>query len=69
MNFNPLCPLVIAAALLIVPACGQTNSNQADGINDAFDNRPNEGLRDAGEDIGDAVKDAGRDIKDAATNN
>ncbi|MBA3481945.1 MAG: hypothetical protein H0T51_09035 [Pirellulales bacterium] len=58
--------LLIAAALLTLPACEQkSNVNQTDGLKDAFDARPQEGIRDAGEQIGEAVKDAGRDIKDA----
>ena len=62
--------LLIAAVLLTLPACEQkSNVNRTDGVKDAFDARPNEGIRDAGEDIGDAVKDAGRDIKDAVNDN
>jgi len=58
--------LLIAAALLTLPACEQkSNVNQTDGLKDAFDARPHEEMRDAGEQIGEAVKDAGRDIKDA----
>ena len=58
--------LLIVAALITLPACDQkSNTNQKDGVKDALDARPNEGIRDAGEDTGDAVKDAGRDIKDA----
>ena len=58
--------LLIAAALLTLAACEQkSNVNQTDGLKDAFDARPQEGIRDAGEQIGEAVKDAGRDIKGA----
>lgn len=60
--------LIVASALLIMPACEQKpvhNSNSKDGIKDAFDNRPNEEVRDAVEDAGDAVRDAGRETKDA----
>ncbi len=58
--------LLIGAALLTLPACEQKSSvNQTDGLKDAFDARPHEEVRDAGEQIGEAVKDAGRDIKDA----
>ncbi len=58
--------LLIAAALLTLPACEQkSNLNQTDGLKDAFDARPHEGIRDAGEQLGDAVEDAGRDIKNA----
>ena len=60
--------LLIAAALLTFSACEQkpANLNQKDGVKDAFDARPNEELRDAGEDVGDAAKDLGKDLKDAA---
>ena len=63
--------LLIAAALLTLPACEQkpANVNQKDGIKDALDTRPNEGLRDAGEDVQDAAKDVGKDLKDAAEGN
>lgn len=60
---------LVVAALLFVPACDQKATNQKDGFKDALDSRPNEGVRDAGEDAGDAVKDAGRDIKDAVKDN
>ena len=39
--------------------------NVADGIKDALDARPNEKMRDLGEDIEKAAKDIGRDVKDA----
>jgi hypothetical protein len=61
--------LLIVVALSLLPACEQTsNVNQTDGVKDALDVRPNEGIRDAGEEIGNAVKDAGGDIKDAVNN-
>lgn len=57
--------LLITAALLTLPACdNSSNNNQTDGIKDALDARPNEEIRDVGEDIGSAVKDAGGEIKD-----
>jgi hypothetical protein len=60
------CHLLIAAALLTLPACEQQASlNQTDGVKDAFDARPQEEIRDAGEQVGEAVTDAGRDIKNA----
>jgi hypothetical protein len=62
--------VLIAVAMLTLSACEQKgNANRTDGIKDALDARPNEGIRDAGEDIGHAVKDAGRDIKNAVKNN
>jgi hypothetical protein len=57
--------VLVVAALLTMPACDQKAANQKDGVKDALDTRPNEALRDAGEDTGDAIKDAGRDVKDA----
>ena len=58
--------ILIAASLLTLPACEQQpNANKTDGIKDAFDARPNEEMRDLGEDIGKAAKDIGGDIKDA----
>ena len=58
--------ILIAASLLTLPACEQQpNSNKTDGIKDALDARPNEKMRDLGEDIGKAAKDIGRDVKDA----
>ncbi len=60
---------IFVGLLVAVPGCGEKpNANHADGIKDALDARPNEGLRDAGEYIGDAVKDAGRGIKKTGEN-
>jgi hypothetical protein len=68
MKLNGYVPIVIA--LLAVPGCDQRpNLNRTDGIKDALDARPNEGIRDAAEDIGHAVKDAGRDVTNAIKNN
>jgi hypothetical protein len=63
--------LLIAAALLTFPACEQkpANVNPKDGVKDALDTRPNEGVRDAAEDVQDAAKDVGKDLKDAAKDN
>jgi len=58
--------LVLIASLLALPACEQRpNANQKDGIKDALDIRPDEKMRDLGEDIGNAAKDVGRDIKNS----
>ena len=58
--------ILIVASLFTLPACEQQpNSNKTDGIKDALDARPNEKMRDLGEDIGKAAKDIGGDIKDA----
>jgi hypothetical protein len=61
--------LVLVALLVGASGCGEKpNANQANGINDALDARPNEGLRDAGEHFGEAVKDAGAGIKQTGEN-
>ena len=58
--------MLAAVALLILPSCVQKNGdNKTDGLKDAFDARPNEKMRDLGEDLGKAGKDVGRDLKDA----
>ncbi len=58
--------LILTASLLALPACEQQpNANQKDGIKDALDTRPNEKLRDLGEDMEKATKEVGRDLKDA----
>ncbi|MBA3483262.1 MAG: hypothetical protein H0T51_15745 [Pirellulales bacterium] len=60
------CHALIAAALLTLPACEQKSAvNHTDGLKDAFDARPHEEIRDAGEQVGEAVTDVGRDIKNA----
>ncbi len=62
--------LLIAVALLTLSACEQQSSvNHTDGLRDAFDARPHERIRDAGERIGAAVEDAGRDIRKAVNDN
>jgi len=58
--------VLIAAVLLALPACEQQpNANQKDGIKDALDTRPDEKMRDLGEDIEKKAKDVGSDLKDA----
>jgi hypothetical protein len=57
--------LFLAATLVTLTACeSKPNPDRQDGVKDALDARPNEELRDAGEEAGDAVKDAAHDIKD-----
>ena len=62
--------LIVAGTLFTLPACDRrppTPEEKAkDKIDDAFDRRPHEKLRDAAEDIGDAAKDVGKDIKKGA---
>ena len=58
--------ILVAASLITLPACDQSkDANKKDGIKDALDIRPNEELRDLGEDMDKAAKDVGRDIKNA----
>jgi uncharacterized lipoprotein len=58
--------VLAAVSLLTLPACEQPrNANQKDGIKDALDTRPNEELRDLGENMEKASKDLGSDIKDS----
>lgn len=54
--------LLIPAAALFMTSCGKNDKNS---INDALDRRPNEQLRDTGENIGDSVDKAAKDIGDA----
>lgn len=62
--------VLIAVSFITLGACEQKpNLNQTNGVKDALDARPNEGIRDAGEDVGRAVQEAGRDIKNAVKNN
>lgn len=60
--------LFAAASLALIPACERKESpapEVKEKIDDALDRRPNEGVRDAAEDVKDAAKDVGEDIKDA----
>lgn len=58
--------LLIAASLAVIPACERHESPAVkEKVNDALDRRPNEGIKDAAEDVKDAAKDVGDDIKDA----
>lgn len=58
--------LFAAATFAILPACEKHQTpNVKEKVDDALDRRPNEKLKDAGEDIKDGVKDAADDVKDA----
>jgi hypothetical protein len=62
--------VLVAISFLSISACEQKpNLNRTDGIKDALDARPNEGIRDAGEQVGGAIKDAGHNLKDAVKSN
>lgn len=59
--------LFAAATFAILPACEKHETpNVKEKVDDALDRRPNEKLKDAGEDVKDAAKDAADDVKDAA---
>ncbi len=57
--------LLAAAMFAALPACKEKHEtpNVKEKIDDALDRRPNEKLKDAGEDIKDAGKDLGHDLK------
>lgn len=63
-----LATLLVLPALLAITACEPKGGADAvkDKVNDALDQRPNEKLRDAAEDVRDGVKDAAKGVKDAA---
>jgi hypothetical protein len=59
--------LLAAASLATFSACEKNETPEVkEKIDDALDRRPNEGIKDAAEDVKDAAKDAGNEIKDAA---
>ena len=66
MKFRYL--LIIATSLLGLTACKEKTPAEKvkDKVGDALDSRPNEKIRDAGEDAKDAAKDLGKGVKDAA---
>jgi len=59
--------LIASLAFCFIASCERHESPEIKNkVDDALDRRPNEELKDAGEDIRDAAKDAGKEIKDAA---
>ena len=50
---------------VLVTGCEKKPKTLGEKIQDGLDTRPNEKIKDAGEDIKDAVKDAGDGVKDA----
>lgn len=66
----PLVICVVGACAFSVVSCKQKETTPVgefkEAVNDGLDRRPNEKLKDAGEDAKDAVKDAAEDLKDAA---
>lgn len=60
--------LVAVPLLFTLAACDQkpasTTEQVKDNVNDALDNRPNEKIRDAAEELSDGVKDAADELKE-----
>ena len=70
MNMKPYYLLLIAAMILILPACEQKPTTATDEvkdkIDDALDRRPAEKIRDSIEDMGDELEDAAEEVKQKA---
>ncbi len=59
--------LLVAASLATFTACEKKDTPDIkEKVDDALDRRPNENLKDAGEDLKDAAKDVGDEVEDAA---
>ena len=68
MKLSYLYMLMIAATIVVLPACDQpkTGTEKAmDNVDDALDRRPGEKARDAAEDASDKLEDVGKDIKES----
>lgn len=69
MKINRYVMLTAAVLTLGLGACGKEPAGPAEKlgakVNDALDQRPAEGVRDAAEGAGDAIKDAAGEVKDA----
>lgn len=50
---------------IVFTSCEQRPNTLGEKIDDALDNRPNEKLKDAGENAADAIEDAAESVKDA----
>ena len=64
---KPYYLLIIAAMILVLPACDQTQTTSEKVMNkvdDALDRRPGEEVRDAAEDISHELEDAAKEIKE-----
>ena len=58
--------LIAAASLATFSACEKKETPEVkEKIDDALDRRPNEGIKDAAEDVKDAAKESAEDMKDA----
>ncbi|RBP47451.1 hypothetical protein DES53_101248 [Roseimicrobium gellanilyticum] len=60
-----LCLVATSAMLPLTMTSCERDKSLKEGVDDALDRRPAEGLKDAGEDVKDAVKDAAEETKDA----
>jgi hypothetical protein len=49
---------------ILVTGCEEKPRTLREGVGDALDTRPNENLKDAGEELKDGLKDAKEEIKD-----
>jgi len=56
---------VASGTMLLATSCERKPRTLGEKIDDALDTRPNEKLKDAAEDVGDAAKDAAHEVKDA----
>jgi hypothetical protein len=68
MKLTYLYMLMIAATLMVLPACDQPKTGTEkvmDNVDDALDRRPGEKARDAAEDASDKLEDVGKDIKES----
>jgi hypothetical protein len=68
MKLTYLYMLMIAATLMVLPACDQPKTGTEkvmDNVDDALDRRPGEKARDAADAAGDKLEDAGKDIKES----
>lgn len=67
MKLSYLYMLIIAATILMLPACDQSQTGSEkvmDNVDDALDRRPGEKILDATEDAGDKIKEVGKDAKE-----
>lgn len=57
--------LLLATVGLLLTHCEKKPTTIGDKVDDALDARPNENLRDAGEELKDAAQDAKEEVQDA----
>lgn len=58
--------LTTATSVVVLTGCKEKPRTIGERVDDALNTRPNEKLRDAAENVGDAAKDAGSSVKEAA---